>query len=290
MASANIVERIAARSRAGRSRHHRRRRAFARHRDHGRGDFRLAGAHRRSDDGRRAHRFGQAARVRDGGRSRAVRSARRSRAAPQRPAAAAAFGTKLWSVVRLDLESTFPQPTRLHANQSLLPEEPDTDGRCEALRPRTRRDDQGARTRRRRLQRDQPHDRGGLDRRGVLCDQHRRAGAAQLARPRTRVQIGGELDARPRRRARIPTSDAKRPKSRAKILAMILDGADLVFITAGMGGGTGTGAAPVVAELARESGALTIARRHQTVRVRRRASACRPPSAESPSSKPRSTR
>ena len=42
-------------------------------------------------------------------------------------------------------------------------------------------------------------------------------------------------------------------------LAMILDGADLVFITAGMGGGTGTGAAPIVAELARESGALTVA-------------------------------
>ncbi len=40
---------------------------------------------------------------------------------------------------------------------------------------------------------------------------------------------------------------------------MILDGADLVFLTAGMGGGTGTGAAPVIAEIARESGALTIA-------------------------------
>jgi cell division protein FtsZ len=42
-------------------------------------------------------------------------------------------------------------------------------------------------------------------------------------------------------------------------LAMVLDGCDLVFITAGMGGGTGTGAAPVIAELARESGALTVA-------------------------------
>ena len=42
-------------------------------------------------------------------------------------------------------------------------------------------------------------------------------------------------------------------------LAMILDGADLVVITAGRGGGTGTGAAPIVAELARESGALTVA-------------------------------
>lgn len=38
-----------------------------------------------------------------------------------------------------------------------------------------------------------------------------------------------------------------------------LDGADLVFIAAGMGGGTGTGAAPVVGEIARELGALTIA-------------------------------
>jgi cell division protein FtsZ len=42
-------------------------------------------------------------------------------------------------------------------------------------------------------------------------------------------------------------------------LAMLLEGSDLVFITVGMGGGTGTGAAPVIAELARESGALTIA-------------------------------
>lgn len=37
-----------------------------------------------------------------------------------------------------------------------------------------------------------------------------------------------------------------------------LDGADLVFVTAGMGGGTGTGAAPMVAEIARDMGALTI--------------------------------
>lgn len=42
-------------------------------------------------------------------------------------------------------------------------------------------------------------------------------------------------------------------------IAEVLDGADLVFITAGMGGGTGTGAAPIVAEIAREIGALTVA-------------------------------
>jgi cell division protein FtsZ len=39
----------------------------------------------------------------------------------------------------------------------------------------------------------------------------------------------------------------------------MLDGADMVFITAGMGGGTGTGAAPVVAQLAKEKGILTVA-------------------------------
>ena len=38
----------------------------------------------------------------------------------------------------------------------------------------------------------------------------------------------------------------------------LLDGADMVFVTAGMGGGTGTGAAPVVAEIAKEKGILTV--------------------------------
>jgi cell division protein FtsZ len=42
-------------------------------------------------------------------------------------------------------------------------------------------------------------------------------------------------------------------------IAKILEGADLVFITAGMGGGTGTGAAPLIGQMAREMGALTIA-------------------------------
>jgi cell division protein FtsZ len=42
-------------------------------------------------------------------------------------------------------------------------------------------------------------------------------------------------------------------------IAEMLDGADMIFITAGMGGGTGTGAAPVIAEIAKELGALTVA-------------------------------
>lgn len=47
-------------------------------------------------------------------------------------------------------------------------------------------------------------------------------------------------------------------EDRAQIQNM-LQGADMVFITAGMGGGTGTGAAPIVAEVAREMGILTVA-------------------------------
>jgi cell division protein FtsZ len=42
-------------------------------------------------------------------------------------------------------------------------------------------------------------------------------------------------------------------------IADIIDGADMLFITAGMGGGTGTGAAPIIAEVAREMGILTVA-------------------------------
>ena len=47
-------------------------------------------------------------------------------------------------------------------------------------------------------------------------------------------------------------------ESREKLKELLVD-TDMVFITAGMGGGTGTGSAPVVAELAKEAGALTVA-------------------------------
>ena len=56
-----------------------------------------------------------------------------------------------------------------------------------------------------------------------------------------------------------PTLGREAAEESREDLALILEGADLVFLTAGMGGGTGTGAAPVIAEIARESGALTIA-------------------------------
>ncbi|MEA3399839.1 MAG: cell division protein FtsZ [Armatimonadota bacterium] len=47
-------------------------------------------------------------------------------------------------------------------------------------------------------------------------------------------------------------------ESRQEIL-MALDGADMIFLTTGMGGGTGTGASPIIAEISRELGALTVA-------------------------------
>ena len=48
-------------------------------------------------------------------------------------------------------------------------------------------------------------------------------------------------------------------REEAEHLRQVLDGADMVFIAAGMGGGTGTGGSPVVAEISREVGALTVA-------------------------------
>ena len=57
----------------------------------------------------------------------------------------------------------------------------------------------------------------------------------------------------------IPEVGRRAAEESREEIASALKGADLVFITAGMGGGTGTGAAPVVAEIARDLGTLTIA-------------------------------
>lgn len=55
-----------------------------------------------------------------------------------------------------------------------------------------------------------------------------------------------------------PGVGAKAAEESAEELYEVLKGSDMVFITAGMGGGTGTGASPVVAQIAREVGALTV--------------------------------
>ena len=55
-----------------------------------------------------------------------------------------------------------------------------------------------------------------------------------------------------------PEKGAKAAEESREEIANALKGTQMIFITAGMGGGTGTGAAPVVAEIAREQGILTI--------------------------------
>jgi cell division protein FtsZ len=82
--------------------------------------------------------------------------------------------------------------------------------------------------------------------------------ALKRAHAPTKVQLGAKLtcglgagsDPAVGRLAAIDSTDK---------IAEVLEGADMVFVTTGLGGGTGTGAAPVVASLAKELGALTVA-------------------------------
>jgi cell division protein FtsZ len=78
-----------------------------------------------------------------------------------------------------------------------------------------------------------------------------------LSRARTRVRIGDKLT-RGLGAGGNPEIGRKAAEESADELYEVLRGADMVFITGGMGGGTGTGAAPVVAQVAKELGALTI--------------------------------
>ena len=97
----------------------------------------------------------------------------------------------------------------------------------------------------------------GLDGRRVLRPEHRCAGARRSPVP-SKLAIGSKItnglgagsDPAVGRQAAL--EDTER-------IIDLLEGADMVFVTAGLGGGTGTGAAPVVASLAKELGALTVA-------------------------------
>ncbi len=72
-----------------------------------------------------------------------------------------------------------------------------------------------------------------------------------------RIQIGDKLTNGLGAGGNPEKGEKAAQESRDDIM-VALDGADMVFITAGMGGGTGTGAAPVVAQIAKELGALTV--------------------------------
>ena len=74
---------------------------------------------------------------------------------------------------------------------------------------------------------------------------------------KNKVQIGEKLTGGMGAGSKPEVGKKSAEESRAQI-AKILEGTDMVFITAGMGGGTGTGAAPIVADLAHEAGILTV--------------------------------
>lgn len=80
----------------------------------------------------------------------------------------------------------------------------------------------------------------------------------KLSRCENRIQLGKKLTRGLGAGAKPEVGKAAALESQEEIRA-VLEGADMVFITAGMGGGTGTGAAPVVAQIARELGCLTVA-------------------------------
>src|SRR5215471_10462901 len=82
--------------------------------------------------------------------------------------------------------------------------------------------------------------------------------ALQMSRAPVKIQLGTKLTnglgagANPEVGRRGALEDADK-------IIEVLEGADMVFVTAGLGGGTGTGAAPIIASLASEMGALTVA-------------------------------
>ena len=93
----------------------------------------------------------------------------------------------------------------------------------------------------------------GVDFISVNCD----AQALLLSKAQNRIQIGEKLTKGLGAGAN-PEIGQKAAEESREIIIEQLRGADMVFVTAGMGGGTGTGAAPIVAECAREAGALTV--------------------------------
>jgi cell division protein FtsZ len=83
------------------------------------------------------------------------------------------------------------------------------------------------------------------------------AQALLLSKAQTRVRIG-DKSTRGLGAGGNPEAGKKAAEESADELYEVLKGSDMVFVTAGLGGGTGTGAAPVVAQIAKEVGALTI--------------------------------
>ncbi len=94
---------------------------------------------------------------------------------------------------------------------------------------------------------------GGVEFIGVNTDKQ----ALQLCKAPTLIQIGEKLTKGLGAGAQ-PEIGAKAAEESAEELSAAVKGADMIFVTCGMGGGTGTGAAPVVAKIAKDQGILTV--------------------------------
>ncbi|MBU3852055.1 MAG: cell division protein FtsZ [Candidatus Paralactobacillus gallistercoris] len=82
--------------------------------------------------------------------------------------------------------------------------------------------------------------------------------ALEASKAETKIQLGPKLT-RGLGAGSNPEIGQKAAEESEEAISESLKGADMVFVTAGMGGGTGTGAAPVVAKIAKDAGALTVA-------------------------------
>lgn len=83
------------------------------------------------------------------------------------------------------------------------------------------------------------------------------AQALRMSKAPVKIQLGGQLT-KGLGAGADPSKGKDAAEENREQLSDVLSGADMVFIAAGLGGGTGTGAAPVIAEVAKEVGALTV--------------------------------
>ncbi|TPR44927.1 cell division protein FtsZ [Apilactobacillus micheneri] len=81
--------------------------------------------------------------------------------------------------------------------------------------------------------------------------------ALSTSQAETKIQLGPKLT-RGLGAGSDPEVGTKAAEESEEAIAQALEGSDMVFVTAGMGGGTGNGAAPIVAKIAKDSGALTV--------------------------------
>ena len=94
---------------------------------------------------------------------------------------------------------------------------------------------------------------GGVEFVGVNTDKQ----ALMLCKAPTLIQIGEKLT-KGLGAGADPEVGMKAAEESAEELSSVVEGADMIFVTCGMGGGTGTGAAPVVAKIAKDKGILTV--------------------------------